>query len=189
MRTLFLYTHSSSGCYDTLHGRTIDSSLRVTEAEPRGKSERVRATKVPFLPFMEACVIRVPIDPPGLRRKLDLQWMKGIWVGRLDESDGHVVLTTHGTGSGRTVRRLAGHLRVQPDLVGKIKSHVQDPALSQAELLKVLPASVPIRLPGETDTDQLAEEQDRAAQREQMEGIVDERVRAEITRPLRSAED
>ena len=73
--------------------------------------------------------------------------------------------------------------------MGKIKSRVQDPALSQAELLRVLPASVPIRLSGETDTDQLAEEQDRAAQNEQMEGIVDERVRAEITRPLRSLED
>ena len=63
------------------------------------------------------------------------------------------------------VRRQAGNLRVQPDLVGKLQSRVQDPALSQAELLKVLPASVPIRLAGETDTDQLAEEQDRVAQR------------------------
>ena len=115
--------------------------------------------------------------------------MKGIWVGRLDESDGHVVLTPHGTVTGRPVRRLAGNLRVQPDLVGKIKSRVRDPALSQAELLRVLPASVPIRLSGETDTDQLAEEQDRAAQKEQVEGIVDERVRAEITRPLRSIEE
>ena len=53
----------------------------------------------------------------------------------------------------------------------------------------MLPASVPIRLSGETDTDQLAEEQDRAAQNEQMEGIVDGRVREEITRPLRSIED
>ena len=78
---------------------------------------------------------------------------------------------------------------VQPDLVGKIKSRVQNPALSQAELLKVLPVSVPIRLSGEIDTDQFAEEQERAAQSEQMEGIVDERVRAEITRPLRSIED
>ena len=82
------------------------------------------------------------------------------------------------------MRRLAGNLRVQPDLVGKIKSRVQGPALSQAELLKVLPTSVPNRISGETDTDQLAEEQDRAAQNDQMEGIVDERVRAEITRPL-----
>ena len=47
----------------------------------------------------------------------------------------------------------------------------------------MLPASVPIRLSGETDTDHLAEKQDRA------EGIVDGRVRAEITRPLRSIED
>ena len=51
-----------------------------------------------------------------------MQWMKGIWVGRLDESDGHVVLTPHGTVTGRSVRRLTGNLRVQPDLVGKVKS-------------------------------------------------------------------
>ena len=40
-------------------------------------------------------MIRVPIDPPRFRGNLDVQWMKGIWVGRLDESDGHVVLTPH----------------------------------------------------------------------------------------------
>ena len=134
-------------------------------------------------------MIRVPIDPPGLRRKLDLQWMKRICVGRLVESGGHVVLSPHGTVTRRSVRRLAGNLRVQPDLVRKVKSRVQDPALSEAELLCVLPASVPIRLSGETDTAQLAEEQDRAAQNEQMVGIVDEWVRAEITRPLRTIED
>ena len=87
---------------------------------------------------------QVPIDPPSLRRKLDVQWMKRIKVGRFDEIDGHVVLTPHGTVPGRTVRRLAGNLRVQPDLVGKLKSRVQEPALSQAELLKVLTASVPV---------------------------------------------
>ena len=53
--------------------------------------------KSPLLPFMVTCIIRVPIDLPGLRRKFDVLWMKGIWVGRLDESDGHVVLTQHGT--------------------------------------------------------------------------------------------
>ena len=37
---------------------------------------------------------------------------------------------------------------------------------------------VSIRLSGKIDTDQLAEEQDRVAQNEQMEGIVDARVRA-----------
>ena len=40
-------------------------------------------------------MIRVPVDPPGFWRKLDVQWMKGIWVGRFDYSDGHVVLTPH----------------------------------------------------------------------------------------------
>ena len=100
-----------------------------------------------------------------------------------------MVLTPHGTVTGRSVRRLAGNFRIQPDLVGKIKSRVQDPALSQAELLKVLLASVLIRLFGETNTDQLAEEQDQTAQSEQKESIVDEMVRAEITRPPRSIED
>ena len=32
--------------------------------------------KSPLLPVMEACMIRVPIDPPGLKRKLDVQWVK-----------------------------------------------------------------------------------------------------------------
>ena len=50
--------------------------------------------------------------------------------GRLDESDGHVATTPHGTVTGRTVRRIDGHLRVQPDLVEKLKSRVQDSALS-----------------------------------------------------------
>ena len=74
-----------------------------------------------------------------------MHWMKVIWVGR---SDGDVVLTPHGrshwTNSAKTGWKP----------LGKLKSCVQDPALSQAELLKVLPASVPIRLAGETDTDQ-----------------------------------
>ena len=64
----------------------------------------------------------------------------------------------------------------------KLKSRVQDPALSQAELLKVITAFVPIRLAGDRDTETLAVEQDRAAEREQIEGIVNERARAEITR-------
>ena len=48
---------------------------------------------------------------------------------------------------------------------------------------------MPIKLASETDTHQLAEEQDRAAQREHMEGIVDARAKAEITRSFRSLED
>ena len=126
----------------------VTQSIPASESQrrnPLGNQDRY-VLQESFASFHEACMIRVPVDPPGLRRKLDVQWMKGIWVGRLDESDGHVVLTPHGTVTGRSVRRLARNLRVQPDLVGKIKSRVQDPALSQTELSKVLPASVPIRL-------------------------------------------
>ena len=49
----------------------------------------------------------VPIYPPGLRRKLDVQCMKGIWVGRLDESDwpcgAHSTGNRHWTISAQTV--------------------------------------------------------------------------------------
>ena len=44
---------------------------------------------------MEVYKIRVPIDHPGLKRKLDVQWMKGILVGKLDERDGHVWCSLH----------------------------------------------------------------------------------------------
>ena len=99
-------------------------------------------------------------------------WVKGIWVGGLDESGGLVVLTPHGTVTARSGDD------------GKLKSRVQDPASSPVELLKVLPASVSIRLAGESDTDQLDEEQDRPAQRQQMEGLVGDRARAEATTRL-----
>ena len=62
-------------------------------------------------------MFRVPIDSSGLKRKLDVQWMRGILGWWLDESDGHVVLTPHGTVTGRTMRRLAGNLQVQPDMM------------------------------------------------------------------------
>ena len=45
--------------------------------------------------------------------------MNGIWVGRLKESDGHVVLTPHGTVTGRSVRRLAGNLPSSASSCGK----------------------------------------------------------------------
>ena len=58
-------------------------------------------------------------------------WMdERILVGRLDESDGHVVLSTWNS-----------HWTI---IVGKIKSGVQDPALSQAELLRLLRGYVPV---------------------------------------------
>ena len=63
--------------------------------------------------FGEAVLVRVPIDPPGMRKKLDVQWVKGIWVGKMDESDGHIVLILAGISTGRSVRRLPPEQRVQ----------------------------------------------------------------------------
>ena len=96
-------------------------------------------------------MIRVPIDPPGLRKKLDTQWLKGTWVGRTDETDAHIVLTPHGVITGRSVRRLPSGLRFQADLVRSLKAKVSDPVMSQAKLLRILPVSVPIRLDRETE--------------------------------------
>ena len=78
-------------------------------------------------------------------------------------------VTTPATVTGQTVRRL----------VGKLKSRVQDPAFSQAELLKVLLASVSIKLAGDSDTEQVAEKWKGSRTT----------ARVEITRPFRSLED
>ena len=37
--------------------------------------------KSPIVPFGEVVMVRVPIDPPCLRKKLDGQWVKGV-LGR-----------------------------------------------------------------------------------------------------------
>ena len=68
----------------------------------------------------------------------------------------HPALASHRTNSAKARRKSPYPARSG----GKAKSRVQDPALSQAELLKGIPASVPTGLACETDTGQLAEEQD-----------------------------
>ncbi len=51
----------------------------------------------PLAAFGEAVMVRASIDPPGLREKNDQQRFKGVWVGRVDENDGSIVVTPHGT--------------------------------------------------------------------------------------------
>ena len=63
--------------------------------------------KSPIVPFGEVVVVRVPIDPPDLRKKLDGQWVKCVWVGRMDENNGNIILTPQGTVVGKSVRRLS----------------------------------------------------------------------------------
>ena len=67
--------------------------------------------KSPIVTFGEVVMVRVPIDPPGLRKKLDGQWLKGVWVGRMDENDGNIVLTPPGTVVGKSMRRLSQERR------------------------------------------------------------------------------
>ena len=101
--------------------------------------------------FAETVMIKVPVDPPGLRRKQDTQWVNGAWVGRTDEIDAHIILTSHGVVTGRSVRRLPPEQRYQADLVESLRAEVSDPVLSQTKLLRILPTSIRIRLDGETE--------------------------------------
>ena len=96
-------------------------------------------------------MIRVPVGPPGLHRKLDGQWLKGLWVGRTEESDTNIVLIPEGIVTGKSVRRLAPEQRHQPELVDRVSAEVQDPVLSQAKLLRILPFADPVRMEGETE--------------------------------------
>ena len=97
-----------------------------------------------IVPFGDVVMVRIPIDPESnLRKKLDGQWVKGVWVGRMDENDGSIVLNPHGTVCGKSLRKLSQELRFQPDIVKMIKSKVSDPLLSPAQLLKLVPMSMP----------------------------------------------
>ena len=96
-------------------------------------------------------MIRVPIDPPSMRRKLDGQWLKGLWVGRTEESDANIVLIPQGIVTGKSVRRLSPEQRFQKDMLDQVTADVKDPVLSQAKLLRILPYAAPVRMEGETE--------------------------------------
>ena len=129
------------------HGHTIGSSLKATGVEPTGNPSGyvLQESSASFDGGVHgSCADRCSwsVEEAGCAMdegNLSWQTRRRRWPG-----------ATHSTVTGRTVRRLAGHLRIQPDLVGKLRNRVQDLALSHAELLKVLPASVPVRLAGET---------------------------------------
>ena len=104
-----------------------------------------------MVPFAECVMFRVLIDPPRMRRKLDGQWLKGLWVGRTEESDTNIVLIPEGIVTGKSVRRLAPEQRYQAELMERVTAEVQDPILSQAKLLRILPCAAHVRMEGETE--------------------------------------
>ena len=89
-------------------------------------------------------MVRVPIDPAGLRKKLNTQWMKAAWVGRSERNDAHIGLTHHGIIVGATVRRLPKELSFNLDFIKALQGEVGDPALSQSRLIDLLPLQVPV---------------------------------------------
>ena len=92
------------------------------------------------IPFGELVMARIPIDPSGLRKKLNVQWVKGVRVGRMERSDAHIVLLKEGIVTCKTVRRLPlEHRHGTAETFAKLHGNVGDPCLSQARLLKILP--------------------------------------------------
>ena len=47
--------------------------------------------------------------------------MKGVWAGRTEESDSHIVLLPEGTVTGKSLRRLAVEHRFDKDFMLKLK--------------------------------------------------------------------
>jgi len=134
------------------------SSWASSRFQPRGprditafENRNGYSYKSPLVPFGEIVMVRVPIDPPGLRKKLDTQWIKGVWVGRMDENDGNIILTEHGAVVGKSVRRLAVELRYQKSVIDGLKCKISHQVLSQPALLGILQLGIPVRLEGETE--------------------------------------
>ena len=107
----------------------------------------------PLVPFGEIVMMRVPIDPTGLRKKLDTQWVKCAWVGRSERNDAHIGLTQCGIVIGSTVRRLPKELQFQPEFLKELRGEVGDPAMSQKQLQELLPLQIPLRV--ETANDEI----------------------------------
>ena len=74
-----------------------------------------------LVPFGELVMARVPIKPAGLRKKLNTQWVKGAWVGRMERNDAHIVLLEQGIVTARTTRRLIEQNRFDRKLISKLK--------------------------------------------------------------------
>ena len=70
-----------------------------------------------IVPFGETVLYKIPITHERLAKggvlqhKLDSGWEKGLWIGKHDRSDDHMMLTAKGMSRARTVRRLTGEAR------------------------------------------------------------------------------
>ena len=90
------------------------------------------------------------------------QWLKDVWVGRVSDSDANVVVHPEGVSAGKSDRRLAPENRHDSEFYNLMvgakawKCGIEEPLLSKAKLLKILPSSVPVQLVDKTDIDKKA---------------------------------
>ena len=80
-----------------------------------------------LVPFGEVVMAKIPDADKMRAGKLDSAWVKAVWVGRVDKSDEHLLLTTKGCVRSRVVGRLpdgnqAGcHAEVQGAALGHVQ--------------------------------------------------------------------
>ena len=71
----------------------------------------------PVCVFGEQVLAKVPIAESKLGRK----WLKGVWLGKLDRDDSHVIGTLAGAIAVRSVRRLPKAEQVGTDLMAEMR--------------------------------------------------------------------
>ena len=71
----------------------------------------------PVCIFGEQVLAKVPLAESKLSRK----WLKGIWLGKLERDDSHVIGTTAGAIAVRSVRRLPKPEQIGPELMAELR--------------------------------------------------------------------
>ena len=73
--------------------------------------------------FQEAASYTGALNMNRRRRKADARFRRGIWVGRGEDTNEHIVLTEDGVFLTRSVRRLPKHLQADKELLLKSKRY------------------------------------------------------------------
>ena len=90
------------GRLDALVGRSRDGSARLT-ATRLGSAFAAQGTQASSSGFSEVCKYRLV---RGGQFKPEPLWAKGIWVGKLDLTDEHLILKPGGTAKARSVQQV-----------------------------------------------------------------------------------
>ena len=115
-------------------------------------------------------MMRVPVDPPGARKKLNFQWIKAIWVGRGESNDAHCGLTEIGIAMGKTARRLTKELSFDQEFLNKVQGEVGGNILSQRQLLNLAMTQQPtVVLTSESNEGVIVGESNQQESRDAME--------------------